>query len=87
MDELFQSSAFHLRPIPPGGEAEGFVFTPFDAGTKVVRICLHSAGSTLSRAMAAGAAKSAATVRRRESLCRREPMRTTRKSACEPIAC
>jgi len=56
MDDLFQASAFHLRPIPPGGAAEGFVFTPFDAGTKVVRICLHSAGSTLSRAIAAGAA-------------------------------
>ena len=44
MDELFLASAFHLRPIPPGGVAEGFVFTPFDAGTKIVRICLHSAG-------------------------------------------
>jgi hypothetical protein len=57
MDELFQASAFRLRPIPPGGIAEGFVYTPFDAGTKVVRICLHSAGSSLSRAIAAGAPK------------------------------
>jgi hypothetical protein len=61
MDELFQSSAFHLRPIPPGGAAEGFVFTPFDAGTKVVRICLHSASSTLSHVVATRATKSAAT--------------------------
>ncbi len=41
MDQCFQSLAFHLRPIPAGGTSEGFIFTPLDAGTKVVRICLH----------------------------------------------
>lgn len=40
MDEYFQEHAFHLRPIPPGGESSGFVFTPLDAGTKVVHVCL-----------------------------------------------
>jgi hypothetical protein len=59
MDELFQGSAFHLRPIPPSGVAEGFVFTPFDAGTKIVRICLHSAGSTLAHAIASATAVAA----------------------------
>jgi hypothetical protein len=43
MDECFQSQAFHRRPVPPGGVAEGFVFTPFDAGTKVVRVRLLGA--------------------------------------------
>lgn len=61
MDALFQEVAFRLRPIPAGGIAEGFVFTPFDAGTKIVRVCLHSAGHSLDRAMAAGAARSKAT--------------------------
>jgi hypothetical protein len=42
MDDYFRSEAFHLRPIPPGGTAEGFVFTSFDAGTKIVNVCLHS---------------------------------------------
>src|SRR6185312_2409547 len=35
---------FHLRPIPPGGMSEGFVFTSFDAGTKVIHVSLHSTG-------------------------------------------
>jgi hypothetical protein len=43
MDECFQSQAFHRRAISPGGIAEGFVFTPFDAGTKVVRVRLLAA--------------------------------------------
>ena len=47
MNECFQQQAFHLRPIPPGGAAEGFVFTRLDAGTKVVRVCLHAIGSAL----------------------------------------
>jgi hypothetical protein len=45
MDELFQSEAFRLRPLPGGSEAEGFVFTHLDFGTKVVRVCFHAAGS------------------------------------------
>jgi len=44
MDEFFSDQAFHLRPIPPGGTSEGFVFTSFDAGTKVVHVCLHATG-------------------------------------------
>ncbi len=47
MDDFFRSQAFHLRPIPPGGTAEGFVFTTFDAGTKVVNVCLHATDDLL----------------------------------------
>jgi hypothetical protein len=47
MNEVFEGQAFHLRPIPPGGASEGFVFTRLDAGTKIVRVCLHGAGSAL----------------------------------------
>lgn len=47
MNEVFESQAFHLRPIPPGAASEGFVFTKLDAGTKIVRVCLHAAGSAL----------------------------------------
>lgn len=46
MDEFFSSQAFRLRPIAPGGEASGFVFTPLDAGTKVVHVSLHQVGMT-----------------------------------------
>jgi hypothetical protein len=45
MDEHFQAQAFRLRPVPAGGEAEGFVFTHLDSGTKVVRVCFHAATS------------------------------------------
>ena len=44
MDEFFGDHAFHLRPIQPGKEAEGFVFTSFDVGTKVVHVSLHATG-------------------------------------------
>jgi len=47
MDEFFRSQAFHLRPIPPGGTSEGFVFTSWDAGTKAVHVSLHSSGDLL----------------------------------------
>jgi len=47
MNACFQSLALHLRPIPPDEAAEGFVFTPLDAGTKIVRVCLYTAGSAL----------------------------------------
>jgi hypothetical protein len=47
MDEFFRSQAFHLRPIPPGGASEGFVFTSWDAGTKAVHVALHSSGDLL----------------------------------------
>jgi hypothetical protein len=44
MDEFFRAQAFHLRPIEAGGTSEGFVFTSFDAGIKVVHVSLHSTG-------------------------------------------
>ncbi len=44
IDEFFQARAFHLRPIAPGAVAEGFVFTPLDAGTKIVRVRLLTTG-------------------------------------------
>jgi hypothetical protein len=50
MDEFFSSQAFHLRPIPPGGVSEGFVFTPLDAGTKIVHVCLNATGDLLDSA-------------------------------------
>ncbi len=45
MDVHFQEHAFRLRPLAGGEEAEGFVFTHLDFGTKVVRACFHAAGS------------------------------------------
>ncbi len=50
MDEYFRSQAFHLRPIQPGGTSEGFVFTSFDAGTKVIHVSLHSTGDLMDSA-------------------------------------
>ena len=47
MDECFQSQAFHLRPIPPGGTSEGFVFTTLDLGTKVIHVRLLATGGAL----------------------------------------
>ncbi len=40
MDACFQAQAFRLRPILPDAESSGFVFTPFDAGMKVVHVRL-----------------------------------------------
>jgi hypothetical protein len=40
MDELFRELAFPLRPIFPGKQSEGFVFTRLDAGSKVVHLRL-----------------------------------------------
>jgi hypothetical protein len=40
MDAYFQEHAFRLRPVPPNGVQEGFVFTPLDAGNKTVHIRL-----------------------------------------------
>jgi hypothetical protein len=50
MDEFFRSQAFHLRPIKRGSVSEGFVFTTFDAGTKVVHLALHSTGDLMDSA-------------------------------------
>jgi hypothetical protein len=47
MDECFQSQAFHLRPIPPDGTSEGFVFTTLDLGTKVIHVRLLATGGAL----------------------------------------
>lgn len=47
MNKCFQLLALHLRPISPGESAEGYVFTPLDAGTKIVRVCLYAAGTAL----------------------------------------
>ena len=44
MDDCFRAAAFRLRPIWPGESSEGFVFTTFDEGTKIVRVQLHAAG-------------------------------------------
>jgi hypothetical protein len=38
MDDFFREHAFRLRPIAPGKASEGFVFTPMDAGNKVVHV-------------------------------------------------
>ena len=40
MDELFREQAFPLRPIAPGKQSEGFVFTGLDVGSKVVHLRL-----------------------------------------------
>lgn len=40
MDALFQRQAFRLRPIEPGQERSGFVYTPFDEGRKAVHVRL-----------------------------------------------
>jgi hypothetical protein len=40
MDELFREHAFPLRPIAPGKDAEGFVFTGLDVGSKVIHLRL-----------------------------------------------
>lgn len=42
MDELFQEQAFRLRPIPPGETVRGYVFTRFEAGTKVFHVSLFT---------------------------------------------
>jgi len=40
MNELFREQAFPLRPIAPGKQSEGFVFTGLDVGSKVVHLRL-----------------------------------------------
>ncbi len=42
MDDCFRTLGFHLRPIPSGATSEGFVFTPIDAGVKVVTVSLFA---------------------------------------------
>jgi hypothetical protein len=50
MDAFFGEQAFHLRPIAPGETREGFVFTTFDAGVKVVHVSLFEAGDLTANA-------------------------------------
>ena len=45
MDRLFQDLAFRLSPAKPGETVDGFVFTRFDAGTKVIPIRLYGLAS------------------------------------------
>ena len=40
MDAFFLEHAFRMRPIPPGGEQAGFVFTNLSEGNKVVLVRL-----------------------------------------------
>jgi hypothetical protein len=47
MDDFFRSQGFRLGPMPKGATTEGFVFTPLDAGTKVVHISLHATADML----------------------------------------
>jgi hypothetical protein len=63
MDAHFQAQAFRLRPVPAGGEAEGFVFTHLDFGTKVVRVCFHAATSPFDLSSLAPAVADPATYR------------------------
>lgn len=52
MDTFFREQGFHLRPIEPGAASEGFVFTPLDAGTKIVHVLLHDTGQPLAGVLA-----------------------------------
>jgi hypothetical protein len=45
IDRTFRREAFRLRPIPPGGSAEGFVFTTADLGTKELHVQLVGSGT------------------------------------------
>lgn len=47
IDEFFGSQGFRLRPIPPGGESQGFVFTSFDVGTKIIHVSLRATNDML----------------------------------------
>ena len=47
MDDWFQHRAFHRRPIPPGSTTDGFVYTPVDVGSKLVRVRLMVVGSSV----------------------------------------
>ena len=40
MDAFFLEYAFRMRPIPPGGEQAGFVFTNLSEGNKIVLVRL-----------------------------------------------
>ncbi len=44
MDECFATQAFPLRPILPGENVTGFVYTTLDAGSKTVRVRLSPTG-------------------------------------------
>jgi hypothetical protein len=63
MDVHFQQHAFRLRPLPAGHQAEGFVFTHLDFGTKVVRACFHAASGPFDLASLPAAAADPLTYR------------------------
>ena len=44
MDACFTTQAFPLRPILPGENVTGFIYTTLDAGSKTVRVRLSSTG-------------------------------------------
>jgi LssY C-terminus len=46
IDAFFSEQALKLRPVPPGGAEEGFVFTPLDAGNKIVHVRLFGFDDT-----------------------------------------
>lgn len=47
IDAFFLKHAFRLRPIAPGGQSEGFVFTQLDAGYKIIHVRIfHAAGGS-----------------------------------------
>ncbi len=47
VDTWFQSLGFHRRPIGTGETSEGFVFTSYDAGTKLIRVQLMATENSL----------------------------------------
>lgn len=60
MEALFRALAFPLRPIPPGGTAEGFVFVRYEAGAREFKVRLLAAGGTMRGRKAAEAVAPAA---------------------------
>ena len=65
MEDCFQSQALRLRPIAAGAVAEGFVFTPFEAGTKEIHVQLLGASGSLARSSATEAGVAPAAVQPR----------------------
>ena len=47
MDRVFRSLALRLRPIPPGGTSEGFVFVTYEAGAREFKVRLLAAGGSV----------------------------------------
>lgn len=60
MEKVFRAGAFPLRPIAPGGTAEGFVFVRYEAGAREFQVRLLAAGGTMRGREAAEAVAPAA---------------------------